>query len=113
MPGVVSLHETSETQRKPSYFRGQCWGAVGLVVGTLEACFCLPLELLIHQGFRHLGQAEPTSARSRPSLAERVVHMALVFAIGHDCPAFLVLDAFFSTGGVFRLARSVYSIALK
>ncbi len=39
--------------------------------------------------------------------------MALAFAIGHDRPAFLVLDAFFSTGGVFRLARSVYSIVLK
>jgi len=113
MPGVVSLHETSETQHRPSYFRGQCWGAVGLVVGALEGCFCLPLELRIHQGFRHLGQAEPSSPRTGPSLAERVVQMAQVFALGHDCPAFLVLDAFFCTAGVFRLARSVYSIALK
>ena len=24
MPGVVSLHEASETQSKPSYFRGHC-----------------------------------------------------------------------------------------
>jgi hypothetical protein len=31
--------------------------------------------------------------------------MALAFAIGHDRAACLVLDAFFSTGGVFRLAR--------
>ena len=113
MPGVVSLRETSETQRKPSYFRGQCWGAVGLVVGALGACFCLPLELRIHQGFRHLGQGEPTTPRAGPSLAERVVQMALAFTIGHDCPAFLVLDAFFSSAGVFRLARSVYSIVLK
>jgi hypothetical protein len=113
MPGVVSLRETSETQRKPSYFRGQCWGAVGLVVGAFDACFCLPLELRIHQGFRHLGQAALTSPRTGPGLAERVVQMALAFAIGHDRPAFLVLDAFFSTGGVFRLARSVYSIVLK
>jgi hypothetical protein len=45
MPGVVSLHDASETQHKPSYFRGQCWGAIGWVVGTLEACFCLPLAL--------------------------------------------------------------------
>jgi hypothetical protein len=39
--------------------------------------------------------------------------MALTFATGHDCPAFLVLDAFFSIAGVFRRAQSVYSIALK
>jgi hypothetical protein len=112
MPGVVSLRETSETQHKPSYFRGQCWGAVGLVVGTLEACFCLPLELRIHQGFRHLGHAA-ASPHADPSMTERVIQMALAFAIGHDCPAFLVLDAFFSTAGVFRLAHSVYSITLK
>ena len=48
MPGVVSLRETSETQSKPDYFRGQCWGAVGLLVGTLSACFCLPLSLQLH-----------------------------------------------------------------
>jgi hypothetical protein len=113
MPGVVSLRETSETQNKPSYFRGQCWGAVGLVIGALEACFCLPLEFRIHQGFCHRGEGEPGAPRSGPSLAERVVEMALSFALGYDCPAVLVLDAFFSTAGVFRLARSVYSIALK
>ena len=39
--------------------------------------------------------------------------MALQFALGQDAPAFLVLDAFFSTAGVFRLARSVYSMALR
>jgi hypothetical protein len=113
MPGVVSLRETSETQHRPSYFRGQCWGAVGLVVGSLAACFCLPLELRIHQGFRHLGQDPSAPQASGLSLAERVVQMALAFAIGYDCPALLVLDAFFSTAGVFALARSVYSIALK
>lgn len=115
MPGVVSLHDHSETQHKPSYFRGHCWGAIGLVVGTLSACFCLPLELRIHQGVRHLGQAASASPKRRtdPTLPERVVQMALTFAIGHDCPAFLVLDAFFSIAGVFRLAQSVYSIALK
>ncbi len=113
MPGVVSLRETSETQRKPSYFRGQCWGAVGLVVGSLTGCFCLPLELRLHQGFKHLGQEESPATGSRPNLAERVVRMALNFAVGHDCPIFLVLDAYFPIGRVFRLARSVYSMALK
>lgn len=52
MPGVVSLRETSETQSKPSYFRGQCWGAVGVLVGSLTSCFCLSLNLKTHQGFQ-------------------------------------------------------------
>jgi hypothetical protein len=112
MPGVVSLRETSETQRKPSYFRGQCWGAAGLVIGAIGACFCLPLELRIHQGFVHLGQ-EASASSPRPRLAERVVAMALAFAYHHDRPAWLVLDAFFPGAVVFQLARSISSIALK
>ena len=111
MPGVVSMRETSETQSKPAYFRGQCWGAVGLLIGSLGACFCLPLAVRMHQGFVHLGQ---TPARdSHVGLAERVVRMALAFAIAQDRPARLVLDAFFPTAIVFRVARSVYSIALQ
>ena len=113
MPGVVSMRELSETQTKPSYFRGQCWGGIGLVVGTLKTCFCLPLELRIHQGFVHLGQAPEPQGGSRSTLGARVVEMALRFARAHDRPAWLVLDAFFPSAKVFRLARSVYSIALK
>ena len=42
MPGVVTLHQDSETQSKPSYFRGQYWGAIGLLIGKLNLLFvCL------------------------------------------------------------------------
>ena len=51
MPGVVSMHESSETQSKPDYFRGQCWGAIGLLIGSLSNCFCCPLQLEIQQGW--------------------------------------------------------------
>ena len=111
MPGVVSLRETSERQSRPSYFRGQCWGALGLLIGSVGACFCLPLELRLHQGFVHLGQA--VARDSHVGLAERVVRMALAFALEQDRPAWLVLDAFFPTATVFRIARSVCSVALR
>jgi len=110
MPGVVSIRETSETQSKPSYFRGQCWGAIGVLVGSLPACFCLPLQLQLHQGVTHLRETKTTAT---PSMAERLVLMALQFASHHDQPCVLVLDAFFSLGTVLRLARSFYSIASK
>ena len=47
---VCTLHQDSETQTKPSYFRGQYWGAIGLPIGKLKSPFCLPLALQIHQG---------------------------------------------------------------
>ncbi|MGC1955552.1 MAG: hypothetical protein WA970_23860 [Gammaproteobacteria bacterium] len=111
MPGVVSLRETSETQHKPSYFRGQCWGALGLVVGTLKECFCLPLELRLHQGFIHRGEPWRSEPVSGLTLGERVVWMALTFAYQHELFAWLVLDAFFASAKGFRLAHSLYSVA--
>lgn len=106
MPGVVSQRQLSETQSKPGYFRGQCWGAAGVLVGSFSACFCLPLTLQIHQGFQHLGTLKPEH-----SLAERAVRMALDFAVRNDSPAWVILDAYFSVNTVFRLAHSVWSVA--
>src|SRR5437899_8906937 len=102
MPGVVTLHQASETQSKPSYFRGHCWGALGLLIGSLQAPFCLPLELRLHQGFAHLGPRD-TSHRTL-TLAERPVAMALEFARQHARPSLLILDAYFAVAPVFALA---------
>jgi hypothetical protein len=109
MPGVVTLHQDSETQSKPSYFRGHCRGAIGLLIGTLQAPFCLPLELRLHQGFEHLGPVQ-TSTRQW-TLAERPVAMALAMAIRHAQPMLLILDAYFAVAPVFALAAGVWSMA--
>ena len=108
MPGVVSQRQLSETQSKPGYFRGQCWGAVGLLVGSFSACFCLPLTLQIHQGLQHLGIVKPDD-----SLAERTVRMALDFTLHNERIAWLVLDAYFAVSPVFRLAASIWSVKHK
>ena len=105
MPGVVSMHESSETQSKPDYFRGQCWGAIGLLTGSLSACFCCPLQLQIHQGWKHLGLTEDSEGKFQTKLTERLVMMAVQFAVTHNCPSYLVLDAFFSVGSVFRACQ--------
>jgi len=112
MPGVVTLHQESETQSKPTYFRGHHWGLVGLLAGSLSQAFCLPLEARLHQGFAHLGE-DPQDDTQPQSLALRLVNMALAFALRHDTPSILVLDAFFAIAPVFQRAASVWSTALK
>lgn len=112
MPGVVTLHQASETQSKPTYFRGPQWGLVGLLIGSFSQAFCLPLEVRLHQGFAHVQDDEPDEAQ-RPTLAVRLVSMALEFAVRHDTPALLVLDAFFAIAPVFHLAASRWSLRLK
>jgi hypothetical protein len=112
MPGVVTLHQDRETQSKPNDFRGHCWGAIGLLLGTVAAPFCVPLALRIHQGFTHLRQQDTTEKNPETS-ATRLVHMALDFAREPGQRCLLVLDAFFSVAAVFQLADSVWSVACK
>jgi len=112
MPGVVTLHQDSETQSKPSYFRGHCWGAIGLLIGSLASPFCLPLALRIHQGLIHIGKQDKAEEKDE-TLGTRIVQMALDFAIRHNLPCVLTLDAFFPGAAVFNLANSIWFIELK
>jgi len=112
MPCVVTLRQNSETQSKPSYFRGQNWGAIGLLIGSMSNAFCLPLSLRIHQGLNQL-EEESTANTSKETLAERIVKMALEFSSKNAIPCVLVLDAFFSVRTVFSLANSLWSLKLK
>lgn len=116
MPGVVTLHQDSETQSRPSYFRGHHWGVLGALCGSVPRAFCLPLGAAIHQGFAHLGGQEQEGQAKKTNtetLGTRLVRMALSFAVKNTQPCILVLDAFFSTGPVFALADSVWSTRLK
>jgi hypothetical protein len=113
MPCVVTMHQHSETQSKPSYFRGHCWGAVGMLIGSFSSPFCIPLSLGIHQGLVHVNEKDETKKKKKgdeTTLGVRIVQMALDFAIKHDLKSVFVLDAFFPGKLVFMLASSVYSI---
>ena len=101
MPGVVTLHQDSETQSKPSYFRGHCWGAISLLIGSVVQPFGLPLALSIHQGLIHIGQENKAEGKVE-TLGTRIVQMALDFAIRHNVPSILTLDAFFSRRWCFQ-----------
>ncbi len=112
MQGVVTIHQESETQSKPSYFCGQCWGALGIVVGSFVASFCPPLGLRIHQGWQPLGHEDDKPSGSE-TLAYHLVLMALDCVLDQDQPSVLVLDAFLSVASVFALANSVWLVKLK
>jgi len=112
MPCVVTMHQHSETQSKPSYFRGHCQGAIGMLIGSMASPFCTPLSLGIHQGLVHVNE-KGKAEESKETLGTRIVQMALDFAMKHDLPSILILDAFFPGAAVFLLAGSVWSIRHK
>jgi len=112
MPGVVALRQHSETQSKPSYFRGHCWGAIAVLIGNITTPFCLPLHFSIHQGFVHIGE-DSKKSENRQTLGSRIIQMAINIAVNNNLPSILVLDAYFPSGSIFKLANSVWSITLK
>ena len=81
----------------------------GMLIGSMGSPFCIPLSLGIHQGLVHVNE-KGKAEKDKETLGTRIIQMALDFAIRHDLPYILVLDAFFPTAAVFRLADSVCSI---
>ena len=102
MPCVVSMRQHSETQSKPSYFRGHFWGAIGMLIGSLKSPFCIPLDLRIHQGLVHVGENNQTE-NDRETLGTRIIQMAIDFSVRHDLRSILTLDAFFPKCGSFQV----------
>ena len=90
IPGVTTIHQNSETASKPSYFRGHQWGCIGILAGMADNLFALPLWAEIH----------------RDNLAERrttaIIKTACLIAQNAKQAAYLVLDAYFSVGPVFK-----------
>jgi hypothetical protein len=50
MPGVKKLHQESENSGKPEYMHGHMFGSVGILVGSIDKLFCLPLSATLHDG---------------------------------------------------------------
>ena len=94
MPQVTTLHQDSETASKPSFFRGHHWGCLSLLGQAAGKRFALPLWAEIHP------EASPDSR------ATRLVHVADQIGLRLQTALFLVLDAFFAVGPVFRAAAA-------
>jgi hypothetical protein len=50
MPCVKRLFQESEDSSKPMYLFGHMYGAIGVLVGSIEKLFCVPLSICIHDG---------------------------------------------------------------
>jgi hypothetical protein len=94
MPQVTTLHQDSETSSKPAFFRGHHWGCLSLLGQAVGQRFALPLWAEIHP------EASPDSR------ATRLVHVAAGIGLRLQASIFLVLDAFFAVGPVFRAAAA-------
>ncbi|UOF92258.1 transposase [Fodinisporobacter ferrooxydans] len=52
MPGVKKLHQESENSSKAQYIFGHLFGAIGILMGTPQKWFCLPLFMNLQDGVK-------------------------------------------------------------
>ena len=98
IPAVTTLHQDSETGSKPSYFRGHHWGCVGMVVRTGKRFCATPLWATIQEGLDNI------HGRTKISKTIEIVQMAQHVSKAMHHVSYLVLDAYFSVGSVFKEA---------
>jgi hypothetical protein len=96
MPLVGTIRQTSETSSKPSYFRGHEWGVLGVLMGVGNRIFCTPAWAdLMEPGIDESEKPQRTSG---------IVNAASELALALEFKAYLVLDAFYAAGTVFKAA---------
>lgn len=96
MPAVKSLHQASETNRKPPYIMGHSLQALSLLVrngaGHVAA---VPLTARIHEGL-------VWSNRNRRTLLDKMVALFLPLTTLWDRPVLLVADAYYASRKVIQ-----------
>jgi hypothetical protein len=104
MPLVGTIRQTSETSSKPSYFRGHEWAVLGVLIGVGNRIFCAPAWAeLMEPGVDQSEEHRRTSG---------IVKAASQLALSLGRKAYLVLDAFYSVGTVFKPAIASEIIAV-
>ena len=106
MPAVKRLHQDSDNSGKGEYIYGHHVGYAGLLVGSPEKSFCLPLHGQIHEGISAIRPEK--GIQDEPStLVTRMAWLAANTALNTGQLCYVTLDAYFSTSPAFQIFKSV------
>jgi hypothetical protein len=105
MPGVKRLHQESENVSKSEYIFGHLFGAIGILAGTPQKWFCLPLSMNLQDGVKAIfgwaGDAEERQNSHVVQMIDQAFAAARTFG-----RALLLLDRYFlSIPALQRLAE--------
>lgn len=93
MPGVKKLHQESENCSKAEYIFGHLFGAIGVLMGTPQKWFCLPLFMNLQDGVKTIF-AWSTPAERQDSHVVQMIHQGFKAAESFG-KALLLLDRYF------------------
>ena len=74
MPDVKGLHQESEDVSKPEWFRGHYFSAFGLLLGSAQALFAVPVIIQMHDGI------EPIEEDADGTLVDKMATLCVQFA---------------------------------
>ena len=112
IPAVKRLHQESENSGKAEYIRGHMFGFIGILVGTAEKLFCLPLSASIQDGDKLLRKWDNEDY-------EPVSHVVQIFRDAYSAvmqlgDSILLLDAYFFTTPLLKeMAKRVSQFSKK
>lgn len=95
MPCVKRLFQESENSSKPSYIFGHMFGAIGVLIGTTEKLFCVPISVTIQDGNKCISRWLKSSL-SEESHVTTIIREACCAAAAFT-PSILLLDRYFLT----------------
>ena len=72
MAGVKKLFQESENISKPEYIFGHLFGAVGLLAGNAEHCFCILLRMNIQDGLKTAASWENSGISSSSHVVQMI-----------------------------------------
>lgn len=96
MPGVKKLHQESENSSKAPYIFGHLFGAIGILMGTPEKWFCLPLSMNLQDGVKTIFGWNNPSERQKSHVVQ-MIDQGFQAAKGFG-NALLLLDRYFLSG---------------
>jgi len=97
MPAVKKLHQESESNTKPEYIFGHYCQAVGVLAGTGESVFAVPLTSRIHDGVVFSNRDERTALDKM---------LQLVASLDIRAPFYFIVDAYYTSK---KMAHGVVS----
>jgi hypothetical protein len=94
MPGVKKLHQESENSSKAEYIFGHLFGAIGILMGTPQKWFCLPLFMNLQDGVKTIFGWSSDSSERQDSHVVQMIDQGFASAKIFG-KALLLLDRYF------------------
>jgi hypothetical protein len=102
MPGVKRLHQESENSSKAEYIFGHMFGVIGILVGSPDKLFCLPLSAKIHDGVKKMRKWLDKAYKPASHVVEIIRDASSIMSEIRSNGAILLLDAYFFTVTVLK-----------